>query len=64
MAKEQKGVSREGWLLLYRTLLQQRRQLLTGVAVGLSWTMGKVAVPQLTRLAIDRGITKGGSLHL
>ena len=64
MADEQKGVTREGWLLLYRTLMQQRRQLLAGVAVGLSWTMGKVAVPQLTRLAIDRGITHGGSLVL
>ena len=62
MADEQKGVTREGWQLLYRTLMQQRRQLLTGVAVGLSWTMGKVAVPQLTRLAIDKGISHSGSL--
>ena len=34
MADEQKGVTREGWLLLYRTLMQQRRQLLAGVAVA------------------------------
>lgn len=57
-----KGVSREGWHLLVSTLRLQQRQLLTGVAVGLSWTMGKVAVPQLTKLAIDRGIEKHGSL--
>lgn len=27
-----------------------------GVAVGLLWTLGKIAVPQLTRLAIDRSL--------
>lgn len=57
-----KGVTREGWRLLVTTLRLQQRQLLTGVAVGLSWTMGKVAVPQLTKLAIDKGIEKHGSL--
>jgi ATP-binding cassette subfamily B protein len=62
MADETKGVTREGWRLLYSTLKLQRRQLLTGVAVGLSWTLGKVAVPQLTRLAIDKGINESGSL--
>ena len=62
MANETKGVTREGWRLLYSTLKLQRRQLLTGVGVGLSWTLGKVAVPQLTRLAINRGINEHGSL--
>jgi ATP-binding cassette subfamily B protein len=33
-----------------------------GAGVGLAWTLGKVAVPQLTRLAIDKGIEKDGSL--
>ena len=56
MARSGTGVTREGWRLLWSTLLLQRRQLLTGVAVGLSWTLAKVAVPQLTRLAIDKGI--------
>ena len=62
MARGEAGVTREGWRLLWTTLLLQRRQLLTGVAVGLSWTLAKVAVPQLTRLAIDRGINESGSL--
>ncbi len=56
------GVTREGWLLLARTLRAQRRALATGAVIGLAWTLGKVAVPQLTRLAIDRGIEKNGSL--
>ena len=56
------GVTREGWLLLLRTLRVQQRALLTGAGVGLAWTLGKVSVPQLTRLAIDRGIEKNGSL--
>ena len=62
MAKEAKGVTREGWRLLFATLKLQRRALITGACVGLAWTLGKVAVPQLTKLAIDRGIEKNGSL--
>lgn len=59
---ENKGATKEGWKLLRHTLVAQRRGLLTGVAVGLSWSVGKMAVPQLTRFAIDRGIEKNGSL--
>ena len=62
MAGESKGATKEGWRLLGATLRAQRRGLLTGVAVGLSWSVGKVSVPQLTRLAIDKGVTRGGSL--
>lgn len=32
------------------------------MAVGLVWTAGKIAVPRLTQLAIDRGIEQGGSV--
>ena len=45
-----------------RTLRLQRVGLATGAAVGLAWTLGKVSVPQLTKLSIDRGIEKNGSL--
>jgi ATP-binding cassette subfamily B protein len=54
--------SREKWQLLGQLLIRQRRGLAAGVAVGLVWTAGKVAVPQLTRLAVDRGIERGGSV--
>ncbi len=54
--------TREGWKLLLQTLRVQRFGLATGAMVGLAWTLGKVAVPQLTKLAIDRGIEKSGSL--
>jgi ATP-binding cassette subfamily B protein len=59
-----KGATKEGWKLLRETLVAQRRGLLGGVAVGLSWSVGKMAVPQLTRFAIDKGISKNGSLLL
>jgi ATP-binding cassette subfamily B protein len=59
---ETKGATREGWVLLIATLRLQQRALIIGACVGLAWTLGKVAVPQLTRLAIDRGIEKNGSL--
>ena len=55
-------MTREGWQLLIATLKLQRRALIGGACVGLLWTLGKVAVPQLTKLAIDRGIDKHGSL--
>jgi ATP-binding cassette subfamily B protein len=62
MTEEAKGVTREGWRLLIATLRLQVRGLSMGAGVGLAWTLGKVAVPQLTRLAIDKGIEKDGSL--
>lgn len=54
--------TREGWRLLVATLKAQRRGLVIGVLIGLLWSLGKVAVPQLTRLGIDRGIEEDGSL--
>jgi ATP-binding cassette, subfamily B, bacterial len=48
--------TRHGWRLLRITLAQQRRGLAAGIAVGLLWSVGKVVVPRLTRLAIDRGL--------
>jgi ATP-binding cassette subfamily B protein len=59
-----RGATKEGWKLLRETLVAQRRGLLGGVAVGLSWSVGKMAVPQLTRFAIDKGISQNGSLLL
>jgi ATP-binding cassette subfamily B protein len=54
--------TREGWLLLRATLRAQRRGLTIGVLIGLLWSLGKVAVPQLTRVAIDEGIESDGPL--
>jgi len=51
-----------GWPLLRRVLRSQRRGLVTGMFVGLAWSAGKVAVPRLTRSAIDHGVTGNGSL--
>ncbi|MFM7898743.1 MAG: ABC transporter ATP-binding protein, partial [Actinomycetota bacterium] len=36
--------------------------LVLGVAIGVTWTAAKVAVPQLTKAAIDNGIEKDGPL--
>lgn len=51
----------EGWRLLRQMLRKQRRNLLIGAVVGTSWAAVKVTVPQLTKLAIDRGIAMGES---
>ena len=64
MSRPEKPDTAEGWLLLRHTLAEQKWGLIAGVAIGLAWTAGKVAVPQLTKLGIDRGIEGNGSLAL
>ena len=64
MSRLEKPDTAEGWLLLRHTLAEQKWGLIAGVAIGLAWTAGKVAVPQLTKLGIDRGIEGNGSLAL
>ncbi len=61
MERSERDVPRQ-WQLLIDVLRRQRRGLALGVAIGLVWTAGKIAVPQLTRLAIDRGLEGGGSV--
>ena len=62
-AEEQARAQRNlGWQLLWRGLLEQRRALILGVLIGVTWTAAKVAVPQLTKAAIDRGIERNGPL--
>ncbi|MEY2553531.1 MAG: ATP-binding cassette, subfamily bacterial [Ilumatobacteraceae bacterium] len=51
-----------GWPILRALLWRQRTGLLIGIVVGLVWSAGKVAVPKLTRMAIDNGINGSGSL--
>ncbi len=59
---ETAATTRSGWRLLWSVLREQRRGLIVGVAVGLAWSAGKVAVPRLTRVAIDRGVIGRESL--
>src|SRR5687768_3207238 len=47
---------RPGWGLLRTAIGAHRGAVLLGVCFGLVWTAAKVAVPALTRLAVDRGI--------
>ena len=43
-------------------LREQRAGLIAGMVVGLAWSAGKVSVPKLTSLAVDRAILGSGSL--
>ena len=52
----------EGWKLLRGMLRDQRRNLLIGALVGISWAGFKTAVPQMTKNAINQGIEKDGPL--
>jgi ATP-binding cassette subfamily B protein len=54
--------SSAGWRLLRSAIFEQRRGLLLGMVVALTWASGRVAVPLLVQLGIDRGIEQEGSL--
>jgi len=53
---------RPAWPVLRAALAAQTWGLTIGVLIGLTWTVGKVAVPQLTKLGIDRAIEGDDSL--
>ena len=60
--KEPLSDSSLGWKLLRTALFEQKKGLILGVLVGVFWAAGKVSVPQLTKMGIDRGIEGRESL--
>lgn len=56
--------SRAGWLLLWSSIKEEWRFILVGQIVALGWSIGRIAIPLLVQLGIDRGIEQGGSLWL
>ncbi len=52
----------EGWKLLRGLLRDQRRNLVVGGIIGITWASFKVAIPQITKFAINDGIEKNGPL--
>ncbi len=52
----------EGWKLLRGLLRDQRRNLIIGGIIGITWASFKVAIPQVTKFAINNGIEKDGPL--
>ncbi len=63
-ARAEPAPSVGGWGLLRGVLREQRTGLTVGVLIGLLWSAGKVAVPKLTSLAVDRAVLGDGSLLL
>ena len=53
--------SAAGWRLLAETMRRQRVGLAVGMLIGLTWAAGRVAIPLLVQLGIDRGIEDGQS---
>ncbi|HUQ39619.1 MAG TPA: ABC transporter ATP-binding protein [Acidimicrobiales bacterium] len=51
--------SHAGWPRLWQSVRRQRRGVLYGVLAGVVWTVAKVAVPSVVRVAIDDGISEG-----
>ncbi len=52
----------EGWKLLRGLLHDQRRNLVIGGLIGISWAAFKIAIPQVTKFAINNGIEENGPL--
>ena len=55
------STGRSGWRLLGETMNAQRRGLMVGMLIGLGWAIGRVTIPLLIQLGIDRGIGDGDS---
>ncbi|MGI9604067.1 MAG: ABC transporter transmembrane domain-containing protein, partial [Acidimicrobiales bacterium] len=47
---------RTGWRLLWESIKEERVGILLGMLASLGWTAGRVAVPFLVQLGVDRGI--------
>lgn len=54
--------SRAGWALIGSTAREESRWIAFGMVAGLLWTAGRVAVPLLVQLGLDRGVRDGGAL--
>ncbi|MEM7139567.1 MAG: ABC transporter ATP-binding protein [Actinomycetota bacterium] len=54
--------SRSGWALIWSTSREEWRGIALGMLAGLLWTAGRVAVPLLIQLGLDRGVEDGGRL--
>ncbi len=55
-AIEEAARRRRGWELFGGIVRDQWRGLAVGIGAGVAWTLAKISVPLLVRLAIDRGI--------
>ncbi len=53
---ERRSTSTAGWRLLVSSMRRQRAGLIIGMLVGLGWAVGRVTIPLLVQLGIDRGI--------
>jgi ATP-binding cassette, subfamily B, bacterial len=57
-------VGRGGASLLWSTLQPYRRRILSGIAVGVAWSLVKLTMPVLVREAVDGGIRPNDLHHL
>ena len=56
------GSSRAGWALIASTARDQWPGLVFGMVAGLLYTAGRVAIPLLIQLGLDRGVRDGEPL--
>ncbi|MEM7092684.1 MAG: ABC transporter ATP-binding protein [Actinomycetota bacterium] len=61
-AIDRSGSAGTGWQLLWASIKEERRFIMAGQLVSLGWSLGRIAMPLLVQLGIDRGIEQGGSL--
>ncbi len=56
------STGRAGWLLIWETAKEEKVGIILGMLASLAWTAGRVSVPLLVQLSLDRGVREDGPL--
>ena len=56
------STGRAGWLLIWQTAKEEKWGVLLGMLASLLWTAGRVTVPLMVQLGLDRGVRQDGPL--
>lgn len=56
------STGRAGWQLIWQTAREEKWGVLAGMLASVLWTAGRVTVPLLVQLGLDRGVREDGPL--
>lgn len=56
------STGRAGWALIWQTAKEEKWGVLLGMFASLLWTAGRVTVPLMVQLGLDRGVRQDGPL--
>jgi ATP-binding cassette subfamily B protein len=56
------STGRAGWMLIWQTARDEKWGVLFGMLASVMWTAGRVTVPLMVQLGLDRGVRRDGPL--